>query len=214
VQPVLTESNQPLDTTIALTDATSLWQMRHVFSKLILDRTRLFVGAEWQRTTETHNQASITDNYVAQFVEAESYVTDDLSVRAGVRVEYSALLNRANIAPRVSVGYNVGNNGLFSVSYGRFFQKPDRQFLLQTANLTYAEADHYVLSYQQIANDRTVRVEAFHKQYNNLITTLPTVQNGVGAMHGASKYSSATRKASKALTTGRRTRFLTQNGNS
>lgn len=158
-------------------DHTSLWQVRNVFSKLVLNRTRLHVGQEVQYLTDARNTASYTDASGAVFAETESYLTDRLSARVGVRAEYSSLLQQANVAPRLALGYSAGNNGLLSVSYGQFYQRPDRPFLLQTADLTNSRADHYIVSYQQTANDRTFRAEIYAKQYHNLVLTVPTLSN-------------------------------------
>ncbi|CCH52716.1 TonB-dependent receptor plug [Fibrisoma limi BUZ 3] len=165
------------DSLVRQADQSSLWQARSVFSKLILDRTRLYVGTELQRISEQRNSSRYVDTFLAQFAETESYLTDRLSARIGLRLEYSSVLRQANVAPRLALGYSTGTNGLLSVSYGRFYQKPERQFLWQTTDLGYARADHYIASYQQLANDRTFRAEAYYKRYNNLIRTTPTPEN-------------------------------------
>ncbi len=166
------------DSSAMLTDASSLLQFRNVLSKLVLNRTRLTVGAELHRATEQRNTAQYTDMYLASFAETESYLTDRLSARIGVRAEYSSLLNRANLAPRLSLGYSAGNDGLLSVSYGKFYQKPDRPYLLQSPALTYTSADHYIVSYQKIGAERTFRTEVFYKQYADLVQTKPAISNG------------------------------------
>ncbi len=166
------------DSITGQTDASSLLQFRNVLSKMVLNRTRLTVGAELHRVTEQQNTTRFTDLFMASFAETESYITDRLSARMGVRVEYSSLLGRANVAPRLSLGYSTGADGLLSVSYGKFYQKPDRPFLLKTPALTYTSADHYIVSYQKIGAERTFRTEVFYKQYANLIRTIPAPNNG------------------------------------
>lgn len=172
------ENGSRADSLINQADYSSLWQVRNVLSKLVLAKTRLFVGQELYRSSEQRNTIRYTDTFGAVFAETESYVSDRLSARAGVRMEYSSLLNRLNVAPRLSLGYSTGLNGLLSVSYGQFYQKPDRADLLQSTALAYSRADHYIISYQQTANDRTFRAEAYHKQYTDLINTQPQVANG------------------------------------
>lgn len=166
------------DSLVHVADSSSLWQVRNVFSKLVLTRTRLHVGQEFQRATESRNVLRYTDSFGAVFAETESYLTDRLSARVGVRTEYSSRLSRLNVAPRLSLGYSAGDNGLLSVSYGQFYQKPDQPYLLQSANLDYTRADHYIASYQQLANDRTFRTEIYYKRYTSLIRTQPALDNG------------------------------------
>lgn len=153
------------------TDKSSLGQVRNVFSKLVLARTRLHIGQEIQYTTEQRDTIRYVDAAGAVFAETESYLTDRLSARVGVRAEYSSLLNQATMAPRLSVGYSAGENGLLSVSYGQFYQRPDRPYLLQSTALTNTRADHYIVSYQQTAGDRTIRAEVYSKRYTDLIRT-------------------------------------------
>ncbi|RIV17965.1 TonB-dependent receptor [Fibrisoma montanum] len=166
------------DSLVRQADRSALWQARSVVSKLILARTRLHVGTELQRVSEQRNDSRNVDTFLAQFAETESYLTDRLSARIGLRFEYASVLRKANVAPRLALGYSTGTNGLLSVSYGRFYQKPERQFLWQTTDIGYTNADHYIASYQQLANDRTFRAEGFFKRYNHLIRTTPNLDNG------------------------------------
>ncbi|AQG78665.1 TonB-dependent receptor [Spirosoma montaniterrae] len=180
-----TGSDARPDSTVNLADRSSVWQVRNVFSKLVLNRTRLHIGQEMLYTSEQRNDLRYTDALSAVFAETESYVTDRLSARVGVRAEYSSLLDRANVTPRLALGYSAGNNGLLSVSFGQFYQKPERPFLLQSNALNFSRADHYQVSYQQTANDRTFRAEAYYKKYSDLITTTPTLaNNGRGYAQG------------------------------
>lgn len=166
------------DSLVSVADQSSLWQVRNVLSKLVLTRTRLHVGHEFQYATEQRNAVRYTDAFGAVFAETESYLTDRLSARVGVRAEYSSRLNRANLAPRLSLGYSAGERGLLSVSYGQFYQKPDRPYLLQSTHLDYTSADHYIVSYQQTVHERTFRTEAYYKRYTNLLRTQPILNNG------------------------------------
>ncbi|MBC8153487.1 MAG: TonB-dependent receptor [Bacteroidetes bacterium] len=161
-----------------INDQSALLQFRNVLSKLVLNRTRLTVGTEVHHVTEHRNGTGFTALFLASFAETESYLTDRLSARIGVRAEYSSRLGRANVAPRLSVGYSAGANGLLSVSYGKFYQKPDRPYLLRTPALTYTAADHYIVSYQKIGAERTFRTEVFCKQYAKLVQTKPALSNG------------------------------------
>jgi hypothetical protein len=89
-------------------------------------------------------------------------------------MEYSDLLAKTNLAPRFSIAYKVNTTTQLSFASGRFYQQPDRSYLLYKHNLNYELADHYVINYQRIANDRVLRLEAFYKQYQSLIS-VPTI---------------------------------------
>lgn len=126
----------------------------------------------------------LTDQYSAIFAEGDIYITNALAGKIGIRGEYSALLNRFNIAPRVSAAYKLSKRGQVSFAYGMFYQKPELQFLLNNSKLNYMRADHYILNYQYQPKDRLLRLEAFYKNYIGLIKTSPTTNNGTGYARG------------------------------
>ncbi|NBA86791.1 TonB-dependent receptor plug domain-containing protein [Emticicia sp. CRIBPO] len=113
---------------------------------------------------------SLKDNYSAVFTESEFYVSPKLAARVGLRGEYTSVIDEFNVAPRLSLAYKVGKYAQFSLAAGRFYQTPDKNYLYLNRNLDYEIADHVILNYQLIKNDRTFRVEAFNKNYRNLIT--------------------------------------------
>jgi vitamin B12 transporter len=133
----------------------------------------------------TNGINKLDDNLTAGFAETDIYVTNDLAAKAGVRLEHSAVLNKANVAPRLSLAYKVGEQGQFSAAYGIFYQKPDRQILLFQQDFDYSKATHYILNYQKLSRDYTLRAEVFYKKYTNLVKTLPDTSNaGYGDAKG------------------------------
>ncbi len=116
-----------------------------------------------------------SDNLNAVFAETDLYLTKDLALKAGSRLEHSALMNRWNIAPRASVAYKFKDKSQMSFAYGIFYQNPERKYLpALVTNLKYSQATHYILQYQRSKNDRIFRTELFYKQYNDLFKTLPS----------------------------------------
>lgn len=115
---------------------------------------------------------TVTDNLTAIFSETDVYITNDIALRLGGRLEHSALMNRWNIAPRASLAYKFRDNSQASFAYGLFYQNPERRYLPATvANLGFARAAHYILQYQKISNQRTFRTEVYYKDYLNLYKT-------------------------------------------
>jgi vitamin B12 transporter len=120
------------------------------------------------------SEQTVKDNLTAAFGEADLYVTNDLAVKAGARFEHSALMDRANIAPRVSLAYKFKDNSQASFAYGIFYQNPERRYLPTTvADLDFSQATHYILQYQKITSNRTFRTELFYKKYNALYKVMP-----------------------------------------
>jgi hypothetical protein len=136
----------------------------------------------------------IDDQLKAGFAEVDVYITNDLAAKIGTRVEHSSLLNKANIVPRVSVAYKLADAGQASFAYGIFYQKPEASFYnrgYRMGNLAYAKATHYIINYQKVSREYTLRVEGFYKRYEDLLKTLPLKNsndslnnNGYGSASG------------------------------
>jgi hypothetical protein len=119
----------------------------------------------------TQFSESVKDNLESIFAEADIYITNNLAAKAGGRVEHSQIVNKWNVAPRLSVAYKFPDNSQASFAYGIFYQNPERKYLPTIASLDYSRAAHYILQYQKLTNKRTFRVEAFYKKYNDLYKT-------------------------------------------
>lgn len=119
----------------------------------------------------------IKDNLIAVFAEGDIYLTNNLAAKLGGRVEHSEIVNKWNMAPRVSVAYKFRDNSQASFAYGIFYQNPETKYLPAIAGLNYSKATHYILQYQKINTVRTFRVEVFYKKYDDLYKT---IKNSVG----------------------------------
>ncbi|WP_022825972.1 TonB-dependent receptor [Hymenobacter norwichensis] len=142
-------------------------------------RWNLKLGVEGvgQRVTQTYQPllseatrytTSFLEKRTAGFVETDFQLTDRLAGRAGGRVEYSALLGRANAAPRVALAYQTTDNSSVSGAYGRFYQTPDNSLLLVQPHLRFEEATHAVLTYQYNHDGKLLQLEGYHKTYDHL----------------------------------------------
>ena len=67
--------------------------------------------------------------------------------------------NKANIAPRLSLAYKTGQYSQVSLAVGQFYQTPEKNYLYLNQHLDFELANHLILNYQIIKNDRTFRVE-------------------------------------------------------
>ncbi|HEY0741294.1 MAG TPA: TonB-dependent receptor [Chryseosolibacter sp.] len=116
----------------------------------------------------------------AGFVETDLYASNNFVTRAGVRVEQNSLTEKITADPRVSLAYKVGNNGQFSLAWGKFRQTAKNEWLRLNTSLEAEKADHYILNYQRIENNKTFRVETYYKKYDNLVK----IENGVVTNNG------------------------------
>lgn len=164
-------------------------QARAVFEKKIVGISTVRFGGEYwyshNKSVYNTYTSVLDDNLKAAFGEADMYITNDLALKAGVRAEHSSILNKMNVAPRISMAYKTGRGAQVSVAYGEFYQKPENTQLIATTNLGYTKATHFIANYQKMADDRIFRVEAFYKKYNDLIKTFPAYNNnGEGYAQG------------------------------
>lgn len=116
-------------------------------------------------------QSGLNDNLVSLFTEGDIYATNDLALKAGLRMEHSSLLGRSNLAPRASLAYKLGKGSQASFAYGIFYQNPERRYLPSPNTLDYMQATHYILQYQKVLNQQSLRAEAFYKKYKGLVKT-------------------------------------------
>ena len=123
----------------------------------------LYNGMKFPGVLEEHLKAG--------FAEADAYLTNDLAAKVGARLEHSALLDKVNVAPRVSLAYKLGAESQASLAYGIFYQNPEQRYLPTAADLDFAKASHYIAQYQKTTSRTTLRAEVFYKKYHSLVKT-------------------------------------------
>lgn len=151
-------------------------QARLVLTRLLPGRAgsnSLLFGAEAHAIRLSNRVQGVdyglSDNYSAAFVELQTYLSRNLAVQAGLRGEYTSVIGRFNLAPRLSLAYKTGVFSQVSMAYGQFYQTPDYRYLYRNTALNYERADHLILNYQIIKGKRTFRVETFYKNYAALV---------------------------------------------
>jgi hypothetical protein len=107
-------------------------------------------------------------NY-AVYAEPEFKINEHFIARAGIRGEYSSLINEWSFVPRISLAYKTGNTSQFSMAYGLFNQRPENQYLLYNHTLQSEKATHIILNYQYEQDNQLFRIEIYRKWYNKLI---------------------------------------------
>lgn len=170
-------------------------QSKAVLTKNFPGLTKIYLGAEHQHVMDgiaardSIAKRTIRDDFLAGFIESDLYYSSKLVSRIGARYEYSSLLKKAVLAPRISVAYKLNDKAQLSFAYGSFYQKPETPYLLRKTSLNFTKATHYILNYQRVYNGQTLRVEAFQKEYENLLTTdrsdaFAVANNGSGYAKG------------------------------
>ena len=154
-------------------------QVRTTLTRLLPGNNTALVGAE-AHTLDLSigvlgRTYTLRDQYTAIFAETQVYLSRKLALQAGIRAEYTSIIDRFKVAPRLSAAYKTGLYSQISVAAGQFYQTPDYNYLFLNKTLGYERADHLIAQYQLMRNKRTFRVEAFYKNYTQLVRekTLP-----------------------------------------
>jgi vitamin B12 transporter len=154
-----------------------LSQAKIVLTKNFAGLTKLYIGTEYQHlmdgivAQDSIPERQIRENYLAGFAESDIYYSSRLVSKLGARFEYSSLLQKAVISPRLSIAYKLSDKSQFSFAYGGFYQKPETNFLLRKPALKFTKATHYIFNFQRVFNGQTLRIETYYKDYKQLITT-------------------------------------------
>ncbi len=147
--------------------------------KKFSNRFKLNFGAEYFTTDfdeEFENPFVPKTNYgfksdlLGAFAEADIFFSKNFAAKAGIRLDHSSLLDDTSISPRLSVAYKTSEKDQVSFAFGQFYQNPTNNFLKFSNNFRPENATHYILNYQYSHEGKTFRAEAYHKEYNNLIT--------------------------------------------
>lgn len=140
---------------------------RNVSSHLFLT-----AGGEFQNIifNEGFNEfdRKLNEVYLAGFLESDIIITNDIAARVGIRAERSKLLDKINVAPRVSLAYRLGTFDQLNFAYGQFYQTPGKDFMMFSQDFDFERATHYIVNYQYIGARRTFRIEAYYKDYDQL----------------------------------------------
>ncbi|MEA3462378.1 MAG: hypothetical protein U9R49_10895, partial [Bacteroidota bacterium] len=120
-------------------------------------------------TADSSISMEMKDAQPSLFLEAEWTISKKLALRTGIRAEHSSLLQEPGLLPRVSAAYKTGTYSQVSLAWGLYRQKPENDYLQFAPALSHEKADHYILNFQYRKERRTFRVEAYLKQYDQLV---------------------------------------------
>jgi hypothetical protein len=156
------------------------FQNRIVLEKKLKGLSALRFGTELSHSNDKSNYTlfdgtkfneTVKETMAAAFTESDIYITNSLAAKIGIRTEHSALLDKWNIAPRASLAYQVGTHSSAGFAYGIFYQNPERKYLPSSTVLDFSRAAHYILQYQMLTGQQTLRTELFYKKYDDLYKT-------------------------------------------
>lgn len=128
---------------------------------------RFGYGRKWMGTYSSLSKFDETQ--AAGYLEADWAPKSWVTFKPGVRFEHSELINQNAISPRFAMAIKSGMNGQFSVASGIFYQTVDPVYFLNGYRPDFQQSIHYIANYQYMKNDRTLRIEGYYKDYNQLV---------------------------------------------
>lgn len=155
----------------AISAKNQLANLKAVYQYFPINKLQIKAGAEGllEKLDQSLNgmERSLEQNWQAAFVEANYHLNSDILVQIGLRNTIS--LGENYLTPRFSLAYRLNQKSQLALAYGDYFQNQNPNVLIEDPNLNPASARHWVLNYQFAHNNRTLRVEAYHKSYEGLL---------------------------------------------
>ncbi|MCK5134571.1 MAG: TonB-dependent receptor [Bacteroidales bacterium] len=166
----ITYKGDPVHTT------NSASQFKLVLTNLTTKKMKIRMGGDvileqygQQIKVDSTIRLDLTNLQPSLFLESELKLSSKFALRMGARAEYGSLLEKLDLSPRFSAAYKTGTHSQVSLAYGKFHQKPGYDYLKMAPWLTAEKSDHYILNFQYKKNTRIFRIEAYMKQYNELV---------------------------------------------
>jgi hypothetical protein len=144
---------------------------------------REYKATRYNEVSGNSEELSFREMLSATFAEGEYYISNKVVAKAGGRFEYVSLNQSATVSPRLSLAYKPGKQGQFSFAYGSFTQSAQNQYLRFNTQLQPETAQHFIVNYQVVTDRKTFRIEAYQKEYRNLVkfnNTNPTLISNAG----------------------------------
>lgn len=106
----------------------------------------------------------------ATFISGDYFFNKNLAMKLGLRYEQNSLLATNEIDPRITLAYKVGKNGQVSAAYGQYNQEVQPDALYTNTAIQNEKARHFLLNYNLKDDNKILRLEAYYKTYEDLLT--------------------------------------------
>jgi len=167
--------------------------LRHRDTEIVgvfpVDSTDLLPGAPVRE-----QRARPRVEYPGVFVEDKFRVGGPLYATVGARVDYASCPGVASVDPRVALAWRLDERQTLRVAGGRYHQLADPRHLdpiYGNPDLEPLRADHVIVGYEWKSDHGNVRLEAYHKDYDGLVTNDSTsfyANGGYGYARGVDAF--------------------------
>ena len=144
------------------------------FTKKLSERVKLNFGTDYFITKfdedfNTTYKSGYDSNIAAIYTEADIFFSKKFAAKVGVRASTNDYIDQNSISPRASLAYKISKNSQFAFAYGNFEQSPRQEYLKYSSDFKTEKASHYILNYQYVKNNTTLRTEVYYKGYSDLV---------------------------------------------
>ena len=121
-------------------------------------------------------KANLGDSYYSFFIENQYNIIKRIALKGGIRSEYSSMIGKYNIAPKIAAAFKISSTSDINISYGIYYQRPD---MLKLVSYKYEDtywirARHLIGNINYSKNNRLLRLEYFNYKYSNLMKLVNT----------------------------------------
>ena len=161
-------------------------QLRLAVRTPLVGRSSIDAGMEgYSVRFSPSNTVHLSDYKAAAWAEVTLPIAGKATLHPGLRADYSSLLNRAVVSPRLTAAYQLSPANRLSVAWGTYTQQPDYRYLAVMPHIGYQRADHYVANIQHTRGGHLLRIEGYYKDYRALLSTAGRLANdGSGTASG------------------------------
>jgi hypothetical protein len=124
----------------------------------------------YRETYSPDYTARPVSNLFAVYDDFKLFLTANLTASLGLRGEYSAWLQKFNLAPRMYLAYRFNTKHIVSLSAGDYFQLPAMQYLKQSDAVDFTSVTKATASYSYVHRGGKFQFDTYYKKYKDMVT--------------------------------------------
>lgn len=111
----------------------------------------------------------VSRQIIGLHIESDYFFSQDLAIKTGLRTEYNTRLAKYQLLPRLTLAQKLNKTSQLSIAAGVFTQDVETDLLYANPSIGQEKAQHYLMNYSHKTDNQIIRVEAYYKNYQNLL---------------------------------------------